>query len=376
MIKKRVLFVIPEYSHGGTNKSLENLLHFIDFTKYEVSIYSLYEDGGFFYKDIFKPYIARKSFLYVLAHDNFYTRKVMGLFIKLIPSLSYEWLYKYEANRLQKSYDVVVAFQEGSATEFVSYMHDIKNKIAWVHCDYGEWWKKNKNNSELELYRYFHTIVTVSDSALNSFVSVYPELKNHAVCIYNTIDTEKIYELSEEITNPYPENHAFIIMSVGRFVKVKQFYLIPDIVLQLKRLTNRKFCWYIVGDGADRLNVHKRIKDLGLENEIVLLGAKDNPYPFFKHADLHVCTSESESFSYTVAEAKILHTPVLCNDFPVSAEVVTDHDGWICNVKDMALKLRDIIDNDNNIFTNVKKSILDFRYNNDIIIKKLDEILR
>ena len=93
-------------------------------------------------------------------------------------------------------------------------------------------------------------------------------------------------------------------------------------------------------------------------------------------ADLHVCTSESESFSYTVAEAKILHTPVLCNDFPVSAEVVTDQDGWICNVKDMALKLRDIIDNNNNIFTNVKKSILDFRYNNDIIIKKLDEILR
>ena len=26
-------------------------------------------------------------------------------------------------------------------------------------------------------------------------------------------------------------------------------------------------------------------KALGLENEIVLLGAKDNPYPFFKHAD-------------------------------------------------------------------------------------------
>ena len=42
----KLLFIIPEYSHGGTNKSLENLLALLDHTKYEVSIYCLYEDGG------------------------------------------------------------------------------------------------------------------------------------------------------------------------------------------------------------------------------------------------------------------------------------------------------------------------------------------
>ena len=59
MNKKKVLFIIPEYSHGGTNKSLENLLSLIDKQKYEISVYSLYEDGGLYYKDVLKPYIIK-----------------------------------------------------------------------------------------------------------------------------------------------------------------------------------------------------------------------------------------------------------------------------------------------------------------------------
>lgn len=121
-MKKKILFVIPEYSHGGTNKSLESLLSAIDEKRYEISIFSLYEDGGVFYKNIFNPYIIAKSLLYVLAHDNVITRKVMGVAMKLFKNLSFNWLYRYEANRLQHKYkfDTVIAFQEGSATQFVS----------------------------------------------------------------------------------------------------------------------------------------------------------------------------------------------------------------------------------------------------------------
>ena len=51
-MKKKILFVIPEYSHGGTNKSLESLLSAIDEKRYEISIFSLYEDGGVLQKYI------------------------------------------------------------------------------------------------------------------------------------------------------------------------------------------------------------------------------------------------------------------------------------------------------------------------------------
>ena len=369
-MKKKILFVIPEYSHGGTNKSLESLLSAIDEKRYEISIFCLYEDGGVFYKNIFKPYIIAKSLLYVLAHDNVITRKVMGVAMKLFKNLSFNWLYRYEANRLQHKYkfDTVIAFQEGSATQFVSLINYPVNRIAWVHCDYANRFAAIEKKSELSLYCLYNHIVSVSYSAVHSFNSIYPELKDRTKCIYNLIDRSYILRQSSQDINFEKQGNCFNLISVGRFVAVKQFGLIPQIVQKLKLLTKKSFCWYIVGDGNERNMVESVISSMGLDKNIKILGAKDNPYPYFKQSDLYVCTSLSESFSYTIAESKTLHVPVLTNDFPVANEVVSPNEGWICNVKDMAFILKDIIEDKNCIYSNVKKTIDNFKYDNNAIV--------
>ena len=369
-MKKKILFVIPEYSHGGTNKSLESLLSAIDEKRYEISIFCLYEDGGVFYKNIFKPYIIAKSLLYVLAHDNVITRKVMGVAMKLFKNLSFNWLYRYEANRLQHKYkfDTVIAFQEGSATQFVSLINYPVNRIAWVHCDYANRFAAIEKKSELSLYCLYNHIVSVSYSAVHSFNSIYPELKDRTKCIYNLIDRSYILRQSSQDVNFEKQGNCFNLISVGRFVAVKQFGLIPQIVQKLKLLTKKSFCWYIVGDGNERNMVESVISSMGLDKNIKILGAKDNPYPYFKQSDLYVCTSLSESFSYTIAESKTLHVPVLTNDFPVANEVVSPNEGWICNVKDMAFILKDIIEDKNCIYSNVKKTIDNFKYDNNAIV--------
>ena len=369
-MKKKILFVIPEYSHGGTNKSLESLLSAIDEKRYEISIFCLYEDGGVFYKNIFKPYIIAKSLLYVLAHDNVITRKVMGVAMKLFKDLSFNWLYRYEANRLQHKYkfDTVIAFQEGSATQFVSLINYPVNRIAWVHCYYANRFTAIEKKSELSLYCLYNHIVSVSYSAVHSFNSIYPELKDRTKCIYNLIDCSYILRQSSQDVNFEKQGNCFNLISVGRFVAVKQFGLIPQIVQKLKLLTKKSFCWYIVGDGNERNMVESVISSMGLDKNIKILGAKDNPYPYFKQSDLYVCTSLSESFSYTIAESKTLHVPVLTNDFPVANEVVSPNEGWICNVKDMAFILKDIIEDKNCIYSNVKKTIDNFKYDNNAIV--------
>ena len=369
-MKKKILFVIPEYSHGGTNKSLESLLSAIDEKRYEISIFCLYEDGGVYYKNIFKPYIIAKSLLYVLAHDNVITRKVMGVAMKLFKNLSFNWLYRYEANRLQHKYkfDTVIAFQEGSATQFVSLINYPVNRIAWVHCDYANRFAAIEKKSELSLYCLYNHIVSVSYSAVHSFNSIYPELKDRTKCIYNLIDCSYILRQSSQDVNFEKQGNCFNLISVGRFVAVKQFGLIPQIVQKLKLLTKKSFCWYIVGDGNERNMVESVISSMGLDKNIKILGAKDTPHPYFKQSDLYVCTSVSESFSYTIAESKTLHVPLLTNDFPVANEVVSPNEGWICNVKDMAFILKDIIEDKNCIYSNVKKTIDNFKYDNNAIV--------
>ena len=373
-MKKKLLFVIPEYSIGGTNTSLKNLLSFIDKNKYEISIYSLYEDGTDFFKNEFHPYIVKKSLLYHLAHDNKLTRKVMGLLMKLSQKVNFNWLYRYEANRIQREseFDSVIAFQECSATYFVSMMKDCKNRIAWIHCDY-----KNRGIfSEYSIYSRFDHIISVSQSAVKSVCESYPDLANRVSCIYNAIDTEKIIQMAFEASNPYKERaNCFRILSVGRFVEVKQFHRIPQIVEDIKKLTGKYFCWYIIGDGADRSTVEQEVRRKGLSDSIHFLGAKNNPYPYFYNADLHVCTSLSESFSYTIAESKVLHTPVLTNDFPVAREVVDSCSGWICNIDEMPQLLSRIINDEDGIYSRVKKSISTYVYDNQAILDEFYKMI-
>lgn len=375
-MKKKILFVIPEYSHGGTNKSLENLLHFLDTDKYSISIYSLYEDGGKLYKDIFKPYVVKKSLAYYLIHDNVLTRKIAGAIMKLFPSVSFDRLYQYEANRLQKKYkyQTVVAYQESTASQFVSLMENVPSKIAWVHCDYEKRGGYIDCNMALQIYQKFDKIVSVSNHAVSSFIKVFPSLCNNTICVYNTVDSEKIIQLSNQTKNPYSETEGFVMLSIGRFVPIKQFGWIPEIAMRLRQLTECEFRWYLIGDGIEKNIIMEEVISKKLEKYVKIIGAKDNPYPYFKHANLHVCTSASESFSYTIAESKILHVPVLCNDFPVSEEVVSKEEGWICNINEMAMILKDIIEDKNGMYSHVKDSLAVYKYPNEGISKKLNKL--
>ena len=375
---KHLLFVIPEYSHGGTNKSLENLLGLIDKSKYDISIYCLYEDGGEYYKKLFAPYILKKSWLYYWLHDNVYTRKLMGLYNKVTKRDNFAWLYKREANQIQRSqgFNTAVAYQEGTATQFVTYMPQGIRKIAWIHCDYGER-ARGVRIKEGEVYAGFNHVVCVSDTAQKSFCGLYPEYGGKTHSIYNLLDVEGIRaEAQRETDEPVRSDCRFKMVSIGRLNGVKQFDRIPMVAYELKKMSKRPFCWYIIGEGAEKANVKAEIEKYSVEDEVRLLGAKDNPYPYIKQANLLACTSSSESFSYVIAEAKILHTPVISNDFPVAYEVVDENTGWIANLKDMPELLARIIDDVDGIYHKKKESISNYEYNNDKIIQQIDQLFQ
>ena len=376
-MKKNILFVIPEYSHGGTNKSLENLLTFFDHTNYEVKIFCLYEDGGVYYKNLFKPFIIQKSKLYTLTHDHVVTRKVFGLWRRINKKANFEWLYKKEVQRIQDEYqfDAVIAYQEGTATRFVNFFQNTK-KIAWVHYEYGAsfWGKKHR---EFNIYNGFDKIVCVSESAAKSFVSVYPQLKEKTIGIYNTIDTENIQKKAEEtIQDTRFTNDCFSIISIGRFASPKQFQLIPEIARKIKEHTQNDFKWFIIGpDGGYLLETQQNIIQQGVENSVILLGEKDNPYPYIKQSQLLVCTSATESFSYVIAEAKILHTPVVSNNFPVAHEVLDERCGFIANIKKMDVAIQSLIENHDDTYSRIKNSIQSYQYENETIMNKIYSIL-
>lgn len=382
-MKKKILFVIPDFYIGGTNKSLENLLLLIDSNIYEIRIFSLYEDGDSYYKEkVFKPYLIKKSLFYRLFHDHFWFRKFSTLVSLLFRCNASRLLHKFEINRIQKKekFDTVIAYQESSATICVSMLRNCSNRIAWVHCELRYWLQdlvKGRKLEEAGDYSKYDKIICVSESARQSFLSLYPHLSDRVMFIYNSVDDNHIKELADDVKANVPfSDNTFNILSVGRFSPTKQFDLIPKIVSELKKITSKPFCWYIIASTEECLqDMLEKIEKYDVSREVILLGAKDNPYPYFKKSDLFVCTSESESFSYVIAESKVLHVPVLCNNIPVAKEVVSDEEGWICSIADMPETLSRIIENNNSIYTKVKGKILNYQYNNHEILKKFEDIV-
>jgi len=382
-MKKKILFVIPDFYIGGTNKSLENLLLLIDSNIYEIRIFSLYEDGDSYYKEkVFKPYLIKKSLFYRLFHDHFWFRKFSTLASLLFRCNASRFLHKFEINRIQKKekFDSVIAYQESSATICVSMLRNCSNRIAWVHCELRYWLQdlvKGRKLEEAGDYSKYDKIICVSESARQSFLSLYPHLSDKVIFIYNSVDDNHIKELADDVKANVPfSDNTFNILSVGRFSPTKQFDLIPKIVSELKKITSKPFCWYIIASTEECLqDMLEKIEKYDVSREVILLGAKDNPYPYFKKSDLFVCTSESESFSYVIAESKVLHVPVLCNNIPVAKEVVSDEEGWISSIADMPGTLSRIIDKNNGIYTSVKEKILNYQYNNHEILKKFEDIV-
>ena len=55
------------------------------------------------------------------------------------------------------------------------------------------------------------------------------------------------------------------------------------------------------------------------------MGLKENPYPYMSKADIYVQTSIFEGFGMTIAEAKLLHRPVVSTNFDVVHDQIIDH---------------------------------------------------
>lgn len=82
----------------------------------------------------------------------------------------------------------------------------------------------------------------------------------------------------------------------------------------------------IVGDGALKSDLQKLSVQEGISDEVEFTGRQ--PYStiadFHRRMDIHVCTSERESFGVSILEAMALGIPVICSDIPAFDELVTD----------------------------------------------------
>jgi len=368
--KKRVLFVIQEYTQGGINKCLENMLSFLDDSNFEIYIYCLYEDGGDYYKQVFKNRTIQKSKLYTYVHDHPVTRKLMGAYNKLTGRYNFGWLYKREARLLQKKYnfDTVIAYHEGPTVEFASYFEGVK-KVTWVHCDPKVLLPYLFEDFK-EYYLKMDAIIGVSNVVKQSIQELFPEYEGDVKVIHNLVDTNLIRTKAKGTLDDFSySGENFKILSIGRSTKVKRFEKIPAIVRQMIDNGVSNIKWYIITSGNECNNdILQAIKEYKVQNYVVFLGEKNNPYPYIANANLLVSTSYTEAYPTVINEALTLGTPVLSNDYPSAKEIIPEGCGLTCPLNEMPFTINSLIANKEGLYTKLKAYTRTFQYPNEKII--------
>ncbi|MBR2726886.1 MAG: glycosyltransferase [Solobacterium sp.] len=122
------------------------------------------------------------------------------------------------------------------------------------------------------------------------------------------------------------------LLTVGRLAKQKGYDIMLDACEILKN-RGLSFKWFILGKGYLEEDIRKTITEKQLDDYVVLLGARANPYPYFKQADIYVQTSRFEGFGIALAEARILNIPVVTTAFDaVYTQMVNGENGLVVAV--------------------------------------------
>ncbi len=165
-------------------------------------------------------------------------------------------------------------------------------------------------------YSYADLIIAVSKGVKDDLVEFVKIPEDRIEVIYNPIITTELFIKAEEpIDHPLFTPNSFpIILGVGRLTKAKDFQtLLKAFSIVRKEIDSRLV---ILGEGEERKNLEKLIKDLGIENDVWLPGFVDNPYKFMSKASVFVLSSIYEGFGNVLVEALALGCPVVSTDCP------------------------------------------------------------
>ena len=325
---KKVLFVINTLGGAGAERALLELLKRFTPDQYEVDLYILLEQGELIsqvpeYVNILnrdytaesvlsaegKKKLNKKVFMRLFTHGAFF-KNIPYLIKNAVAMLGRKKIYADKllwrvmsdsGMKLNKSYDMAVAYLEGGSTYFVHDHVTAEKKFTFLHVDYK--YAGYTRELDRDCYLDFDRIFTVSGEVKMVFNDVYPECRNKTLVFHNLIDREEICrkaELPGGFSDAYSGKR---ILTVGRLTAQKAYELAID-AMKLLKDQGVKARWYVLGEGELRNKLQQKIDSLGLKEDFLLLGAKENPYPYYKQCDLYVHATRFEGKSIAIQEAQ------------------------------------------------------------------------
>ena len=233
-------------------------------------------------------------------------------------------------------YDLAISFL--TPHNYVMDHVKARKKIAWIHTDYRN--MHVNRTLDLKTWGGYDYIASISADVTDSFLSVFPELRDKIILVKNILSPRFVREQADmqDVSKEMPKEDGVIrILSVGRYSPPKNFDNVPSICTRVNAIlssqnvpTMKRVKWYIIGYGPDEPLIRQMIKEERVEDNVILLGKKANPYPYMKECDIYVQPSRYEGNCVAVREAQILCKPVVITNYSTApSQIKAGEDGVI-----------------------------------------------
>lgn len=158
-------------------------------------------------------------------------------------------------------------------------------------------------------------IICVSKKSAEDLVKNFGVKANKIKVIYNPLDVEGIERLALKPLEPEYQKifDKPVIINIGRLTKEKNQYRLIKVFKEVKKVIKQAQL-VILGTGELRSELEEMIKDLGLENDVHLLGWQENPFKFLAKSKIFVSVSSREGLPYAILEAMACGLPIISTD--------------------------------------------------------------
>lgn len=333
---KKIMFFRPLYSLGGTEIAMLNLV-----TKLKgYKIYIGYSD--------------ETSDQHLLDRFTKYAEVVN---LNEIESINVDTFITCSAH-----YNLVEAVKKVHAEKTILWIHHLVNVETTVLA-------RKEETDKLD------SVITVSNTTAKTLKEVFPNLKKKIKAIYNIIDEDEIKNSADKpLKKKLKLSNELNLVTVSRVCKEKGFERMIHLAKFLRE-KNINFKWFIIGGNyyKDEFNRIKKLYEEFKEN-FEWFGFIDNPHNIVKQCDYSVLLSDDETWGLVLTEAMMIGVPCITSDFKVAFEQIKDQNNGIILSNELtdtySERIDDIISNKDKY----KKAVKNFKYKNDAIIRKWDEI--
>lgn len=299
----KILICSNHLGSGGIETTLINLIKMYDFKDFKITLL-LMNKKGHLLKDLPKN---------IEVIDFNYCRNKNRIIKKIINTIK----YKVYILKLYNRYNYSICFSPHikEAARIAYYSSPKGKRILWCHSNYPLFF--NYDNKRIKKFirhnkmMKYDKIVFVSENGLNDMIKLLSHIKERSIYIPNFINKEVMEEKSTKKINVNIKN-KFVFLNISRHEeKTKKISRIINAAYLLKKNNYKKFVILLVGSGIDTINYKKQVEELNLNDTVIFVGEKSNPYPYYKIADCFLITSDLEGGPITFYEALNFNVPII-----------------------------------------------------------------